>query len=395
MIKPVPDGQSSGCALVSFKYDAYESYGFEKNHNSSICTHCAKAYVDAFNWLLTNGWPSKNEKGKEIFIYKNKRKISDDTAVAFWLRNKLEVTELDLLDNPDEGKIRAMVDSVYEGRAKATKHIDDNMFYAITLSGAGARITIRDWIETSVENFRINIAQWFRDIEIHEYNSDEKKLVHKFPRFGELVRATKSKLGKDVEYGRVGTALWKSAVMGTEPPLWIMSTVLNRIRAEQGKVTSARIALLKFCLIRKTNNNGGTKYMPTLDESNQNIAYTFGRIFAVFESIQYFAHGRKVNAGIGERYFSFASTLPKTALGRLSVLAKRHLSKIYKEKPGLGVNLDKQLQELISRIDCECLPAVFTLDDRACFTIGYYHQRHNDFPKEQTKKGEITNEQLN
>lgn len=383
MIKKVPDGQSSGCALVSYNDSAYESYSLIGNENSSICTRCARAYVDSLNWLLSNGSQSKNEKGKNIFIYKNRKKISDDTAVVYWLRDKVDVEDIAQLDEPDEEKIRKMIDSIYEGRAKAAKRFNTitDMFYAITLSGVAARIAIRDWIETSVENLRVNITHWFRDIEIGEYNSEEKKLVHKFPRFWELVRATKSKSGKDVEYGRIGTALWKSAVLGTDPPLWILSAVFNRIRAEQGNVTSARIALLKFCLNRKTNHKGGTTFMATLDETNKNIAYTCGRLFAVLESIQYHASGGNLNAGIRERFFSSASTTPSTAFGRLMKLSQHHLSKIRGDKPGLAVNLDKQLQELMCNVEGSRFPVTFSLEDQASFAIGYYHQRQHDFAK--------------
>lgn len=386
MIKKVPDGQTAGCALVSYNDTAYESYGLSGNENSSICTRCARAYVDTLNWLLSNGEPSKNEKGKDIFVYKNRKKISNDTAVVYWLSEKVDVKDIAQLDEPNEEQIRKMLDSVYEGRAKATKHIDTDIFYAITLSGSAARIAIRDWIETSVENLRVNIAHWFRDIEIGEYSSDEKKTVHKFPRFWELVRATKSKSGNDVEHGRVGTALWKAAVMGTEPPLRILSAVLNRIRSEQGNVTSTRIALLKYCLNRKTNNTGGTTYMATLDETNSNSAYTCGRLFAVLESIQYHASGGNLNAGIRERFFSSASTTPTTAFGRLMKLSQHHLSKIRSDRPGLAVNLDKQLQELMCKIEGTRFPVTFSLEDQASFAIGYYHQRQDDFETKTNNK---------
>jgi CRISPR-associated protein Csd1 len=295
----------------------------------------------------------------------------------------VDVEDIAQLDEPDEEKIKKMIDSIYDGRSKAAKQFKDDadMFYAVTLSGAAARIAIRDWIETGVENLRLNIALWFHDIEIGEYNSDKKKLLYKYLRFWELVRATKSKSGKEVEYGRVGAALWKSAVLGTAPPLWILSATLNRIRAEQGNVTSARIALLKICLNKKTTIKGGLTYMATLDPSNKNIAYTCGRLFAVLESIQYHASGGNLNASIRERFFSSASTTPSTAFGRLMKLSQHHLSKIRGEKPGLAVNLDKQLQELMCNVEGSQFPVTFSLEEQASFAIGYYHQRQHDFAK--------------
>ncbi len=126
--------------------------------------------------------------------------------------------------------------------------------------------------------------------------------------------------------------------------------------------------------------------MAELDESNRNVAYTCGRIFAVLESIQYHASGGNLNAGIRERFFSFASSMPATAFGRLMKLTQHHLSKIQGEKPGLAVNLDKKLQELMSRIEGSRFPAVFSLEDQASFAIGYYHQRQSDFNNKSEKE---------
>ncbi len=383
-IRSVPNPNTTGNYLVSFEGDVFSSYGLEGNDNSLICTHCAKAYVDALNWLLSNGVLRKNKNGKEYFDYRNRKNISSDTAVVFWLRDAIISQELDCLDKPDEGKIREMIKSIQTGRAvlveKAKKEKIDK-FYAVTLSGAAARIAVRDWIETNLPNLRTNIVKWFESISIGEYNKDDKKIVTQFSRFYALVSSVKSKGGKDSQHGRIGAVLWKCAVLGTAPPLWLLSAVLNRLRAEQGNTTSERIALLKLYLDRRTNNKGEKIFMATLDESNKSIAYTCGRLFAVLESIQYHASGGNLNAGIRERFFSSASTTPSTAFGRLMKLSQHHLSKIRGEKPGLAVNLDKQLQELMCNVEGSRFPVTFSLEDQASFAIGYYHQRQHDFAK--------------
>jgi CRISPR-associated protein Csd1 len=396
MIRRVPDGQPSGCALVAYNEKVFESYDLEGNENASICTHCARAYVDALNWLLSNGGLRKNKNGKEYFDHSNRKKISNDTAVVFWLRDAIKSKELDWLDEPpDEGKIREMIKSIKTGQAvlveKAKKEKIDK-FYAVTLSGAAGRIAVRDWIETSLPNLQTNLAKWFESISIGEYRKDDKKVVTQFPRFYALVSSVKSKSGKDTQHGRIGAVLWKCAVFGTAPPLWLLSAVLNRLRVEQGNTTSERIALLKLYLDRKTNNKGGTTYMATLYESNKNIAYTCGRLFAVLESIQYHASGGNLNAGIRERFFSSASTTPSTAFGRLMKLSQHHLSKIRGGKPGLAVNLDKQMQELMCNVEGSRFPATFSLEDQASFAIGYYHQRQHDFAKKQNLEGGTNNE---
>jgi CRISPR-associated protein Csd1 len=338
--------------------------------------------------LAPSSWKPSDKAGKNIPIFKNRKNISDDTAVVFWLRDALEISDLELLDKPDEGKIRAMIDSVYSGQATPVKQIKPDEFYAITLSGAAARIAVRDWVETSLPSLRANLAGWFQNIEIDKYDQGRGSLVRQFPALTSLAWSTKSKSANDVQHGRIGAALWKCAVLRASPPIWVIAAVLNRIRAEQGNTTSERIALLKLYLNRRSDYQGGGYYMTTLDESNKNNAYICGRIFAVLESIQYHASGGNLNAGIRERFFSFASNMPSTAFGRLMKLSQHHLSKIRGDKPGLAVNLDRKLQELMTNIKGSSFPPVFSLEEQASFAIGYYHQRQRDFDAKSNSKEE-------
>jgi CRISPR-associated protein Csd1 len=373
---------SLGNYLVSYEGDVYSSYSLEGNDNSLICTHCAKAYVEALNWLLTpSSWiPNEKKNKKPRPIFKNRKDISDDTVVVFWLRDSKELSDIEQLDEPNEAAIRAMIDSIHSGKKTAAKNIDSDRFYAITLSGVAARIAVRDWIEISIENLQSNLVQWFEDIQIGEYNKETKQIEVLFPRFKNLVMALKKNKEKNsVQHGRVGAILWQCAVQGNSPPLWLLSSLLNRIKAEQGKVTSERIILLKLYLNRKIKQQKGIKFMATLDESNKSTAYICGSIFAVLESIQYHASGGNLNAGIRERFFSSASTTPSTAFGRLMKLSQHHLSKIRGENAGLAINLDKKLKELFCNIEDSQFPSVFSLEDQASFAIGYYHQRQKDF----------------
>ena len=85
------------------------------------------------------------------------------------------------------------------------------------------------------------------------------------------------------------------------------------------------------------------------------------------------------NAGIRERYFTYAMTSPNAAFGRVFNLNAKHFTKLKSDKPGLAVTLDKKLQELCKDIDINQFPAVFTLEEQGQFAIGYYHQRQKQF----------------
>ena len=115
-----------------------------------------------------------------------------------------------------------------------------------------------------------------------------------------------------------------------------------------------------------------------MEEDRKPSAYVCGQIFAKLESIQYAALGDR-NAGIRERYFTYAMTSPGAAFGRLFNLNSKHFTKLKSDKPGLAITLDKELQELCKDIDINQFPATFTLEEQGQFAIGYYQQRQKQF----------------
>jgi len=384
MIKRVPDGQTSGCALVSYNDSAYESYNLIGNLNSQICTACTRTYVEGLNWLMNNGntqvIQNKNGKEKEIFKHSNRKNFGSDTAIVFWTKNDQQVSELDLFDNPDPGTVAHLMESVASGDINKSKYIDTDRFYSCTLSGAAARIAVRDWIEISIVDLKKAIARWFEDIKIEAWGESY------FPPLYRLANcAQNEKSDNKTTTSRIAMHLWKSSLKGIAPPLWILSAVLKRVRiienAEDGgnkeSVTPERAALIRLILNR--NNKGGYMVTEKLDIENCSPPYICGRIFAVLEGIQRAALGKNINAGIRERFFSFASTNPSSAFGRLMKLSQNHLSKLKNEKAGLAVILDRELQELFSKI--QEFPAIFTLEEQGQFAIGYYHQKQDTFKK--------------
>jgi CRISPR-associated protein Csd1 len=384
MIKRVPDGQTSGCALVSFNDTAYESYNLTGNLNSQICTACARTYVEGLNWLMNNGSSqivkNKSGKEKEVFKYSNRRNFGTDTAMVYWTRDNQKVSDLDLFDNPDPGTVAHLIESVASGEVKKSKHIGLDWFYSCTLSGAAARIAVRDWIEMSLVDLKKAIARWFEDIKIEAWGEAYYPSLYRLANC-----AQNEKSDNKTTTSRIATHLWKSSLKETMPPLWILTAILKRVRiienTEDGgnkeSITPDRAALIRFIINR--NNKGGSMLNEQLDTENCSPPYICGRIFAVLESIQRAALGKDINAGIRERFFTFASTNPSSAFGRLMKLSQNHLTKLKNEKAGLAVILDRELQELFSKI--QEFPAIFALEEQGQFAIGYYHQKQDTWKK--------------
>lgn len=405
MVKNVPAGKSSGCALVSYNARAFESYSLEGNENSSICANCARTYVEGLNALFDDGVPFKNEKKKDdkLYSYRWPRRRSSnyglDTAILFWTRNNIMLPEMDQLDAPDAGVVATMISSVSSGKTSDAKYIETEKFYSCSLSGAAARIAVRDWIETSLGDFRISISQWFKDIVVSRYDSDLKKLVPYYAPLYALAKSCQRRLtdakkydDDDTSWARVASNLWKAAIynntrQSSPIPIWILSKTLQRSRVDKHGVTPERAALIKLILNR--NFTGGMS-MITEDgvQGEKPIAYICGQIFAKMEYIQYKALGER-NAGIREKYFTYAMTTPAAAFGRLFNLNSKHFTKLKHEKPGLAVTLDKELQDLCRGIDLEripqVLPSMFRLEEQGQFAIGYYHQKQKQFADATTK----------
>jgi len=382
MIKRVPDGQSSGCALVSYNEPAFESYTLKGNDNSSICTNCAKTYVEGLNWLLSAGNEIiiKTKKGKEktSYRYTNRRNFGSDTAMVFWTRKNENLPEIDQLEAPNPDDVRRLIESVKSGTERDSRYLEPDQFYSCTLSGSAARIVVRDWIEISLFDFRKSIVKWFQDVSIVEYDTNLQQLKTYYAGLYNLARSCQYDADdKDVALSRSATYLWNSALNNTSPPLWILTKVLQRARLDKYGVTAERAALIKLVLNR---NNKGGEFMITekVEKGDRPVAYICGQIFAKLESIQYAALGDR-NAGIRERYFTYAMTLPASAFGRLFNLNSKHFTKLKNEKPGLAITLDKELQDLCKNVDINSFPTKFKLEEQGQFAIGYYHQKQAQF----------------
>lgn len=390
LIKRVPDGQTAGSALVSYNEKAFESYELKGNDNSAICTNCAKNYVEGLNWLLGKGEEKliedKKGKTKSQYIYSNRKNFGSDTAMIYWTKNEDTIDELNLLDNPDVGQVTNLINSVAKAKVNDAKHIQTNQFYSCTLSGAAARIAIRDWIEISLDDYKKNIARWFQQIAIRAYGETRYIPLYALAKAGH-----NTKSDRDPTNARVATQLWNAAIKNSTPPLWILTAVLKRIRfvesSEDGHtketITPERAALIRFILNRNTKN-GGYMIKEQNDTNDKRPAIVCGKIFAVMESIQRAALGKDLNAGIRERFFSFASTSPAPAFGRLMKLSQNHISKLKHEKPGLAVLLDRQLQELCSLLNG--FATIFSLEEQGQFALGYYHQKQQDYDNAKNNK---------
>lgn len=362
----LPGGKSGG-KLVGFqKNSGYDSYYKEQGLNAPVSKKAEDAYTTALNVLL----------GKDS---KNKFKIAD-TSVVFWAQQQTDFENQFSFffsappkDDPDQNirEVKALFEAIHTGKLNTE---GDTPFYILGLAPNAARISIRFWKTGKVSDFATNIAKHFEDLEIVRSKNDDKEY---FSLFNLLSNVSFEFKVDNVPPNLAGKVI-ESVLDGTKYPDTLQQQCIRRIRAEQ-HINRVRAAILKAYLNRKeTIYNTNEKLITmSLDLDNKNQGYLCGRLFAVLEKIQEDAQPG-INATIKDRYYGAASSTPVTVFGRLLNLSNHHLAKL---GGGSKTHFEKMIQEIMTGVSSNGLPAHLSLDDQSRFAIGYYHQRQDLFTK--------------
>ena len=346
VIKGIPGGQSMGLTLISANAPAFESYGLTASLIAPTCETCGERFGNALNDLLRN---------KKTHI------LLPPLAYIFWVRHTADTSYDDGIDVPplmdaNSEAIKALYRSARRGDSTATL-VDAPDFYAATLSASGARVVLRDWIETSVATVQEHLQRffWLQPIQLPY----EEPIY--FPlRF--LIGATMNQKSKEKPVAQVGEALMHVALHGGPLPQSLMYNAIQRIRATR-KVQNEQAALIKMVLLSWQNtenmNYEEDRTMATLEEDRtiatlnekdtHHVAYLCGRLLAQLNHIQYKALG-KVNATIVDRFYGTASTAPALVFPRLLKGAVPHLATIRSKIPN-NPYISYQEQELAQLVE--------------------------------------------
>lgn len=352
-IKGVPGGMSVGTNLISFDKDSFCSFGLEQAQNAALSAPAELKIRSALNQLIT-------QSRKQGLVFNN-------TIYLHWTRKPLDFDPTDLLSSADKNGIEQLLKSVEDG--KRVLGLEENAYYATSLSGNGARIVVRDWLESTVPEVERHLAEWFRDLGIIDRDGSRVKFDFKlYSLLHSLVRA-----GLDELPPALPTQLFHGALVGRSVPLpqIALAAALRRQQLDQeNKLNTARMALIKACLIRSPNRKETNTMTEKLDPESKDSAYLCGRLFAVFDRLQYLAQGG-VNAGVVDRYYASASVTPSLVMGRLFRNAQFHLAKI---GGGVATNVTKDFETLSEALGAT-FPTVLDLEAQGRFALGYYHQK--------------------
>ncbi len=371
-IKGVWGAQSSGASLVSFNKASFSSWGKTQGENSPVGNIATFEYSTALNYLLRTNCTSRFQMG--------------EVSVVCWAEkeNRLESLIPNIfsdapIDDPDANAnaVKSLMNSLHDGSYRKPDSTD--RFYILGLSPNAARISVRFWQVGTVGEISETLGHWFCDIDITGYQDKST------PPIKALLRST-ALLGKDENMPPtlIGDTV-RAVLTGLPLPASLLQSVVKRIKAEQGAVTYYRAALMKAYLNRKFRfqNKAEKEITVALDRNEKRIGYRLGRLFSVLEKLQEDANPG-LNSTIRDRYYSSASSTPKSVFGTLMRLHTHHLKKL--SETSWKISAENNITEIMT--DITDFPAHLSLEDQGLFAIGYYHQRQDIFTKKNPTKGE-------
>ena len=370
-IKGVPGGLATGTNLISFDKDPFCSFGLEQAQNAALSPPAELKLRSALNRLIE--------------ISRGQRLVFNNAVHLHWTRKPVEFDPLDPVLSGDPNMIERLLKSVRDGQVVVG--LDANAYYALSLSGNGARIVVRDWLESTVPEVERHVADWFKDLTIVPPEGIGLKRDFKFAAllYG-MVRAELDELPPQLP-----TQLLHAALHGGPLPLTALVTALRRQQLDQdNKLHVARLALIKACLLRSPNRKETETMNECLNPESHDPAYLCGRLFAVFDRLQYLALGG-VNAGVVERFYASASSTPSLVMGRLFRNAQFHLAKT---EGGIATNVRKDFEEITCALG-DRFPPSLSLEQQGCFALGYYHQKAEYRRRSAVRKDIETSNQTN
>lgn len=374
-------GQASGVALMSFDKPAFQSYGWEQNANAPVSPGRAAAYVLALNDLLR---PGVHRQGESAGTQVATRLDAGGVALLFWTRRPSDDDWLAFLNVTQPAQVAALLAAPHTGYASAPAEVEPNDFYLLAVSATGARLVVRDWFHDHLGRVRENMRAWFAALRVPDVfaggaPADPPPLWRLRAALSPLPASRPLDKRLDAVPAERVVQLARRALEGVPLGHAVLSALLARLRAERGdaRLDPVRMALVRLCVNDLAPFTPGAVPVPeTLDPLLGDRAYVCGRLLAVYESLQYQAHGGQVNVSVVDRYYATASTNPNLAFRNLRELSLAHLRKLRRERPGAAVAVDREITALHDRLGASGgFPGLLGLEAQGRFALGYYQQK--------------------
>lgn len=344
--------------LISANKNAYESHGNTNSYSAPTCRSCEQKYGKALAYLLEK----KAIEGGEKHVL-----TVGELSYVYWLHGDKSQGNIarafQMLDDNNLQSMKAYFEQMFTG---SKRNVDFDGLSILVLSANKGRLVVRDYFEDGANRIFERIDNFLKAQDVgneHLYN------VYV------LASATYQKPKTQMKVGDIQQ--WFNWIFKGQPlSKRILVQLLRRIQVE-GRMNKLHFAVLKSWLISQKN---GRDWTVKLDVKNKNRAYIVGRVFALLEKVHGDARGSS-NESLSNKYFGSMSSTPKTVFAVLMKNYQHHLAKIGARSKGAEVYYDKKMIELLANINE--IPTIFTLDEQAEFTLGYYHEKESLWTKKE------------
>lgn len=408
-------GAQAEASLVSFNQNAFCSYGKDQNYNSSVGQHAAFAYTTALNYLL---------RSKE-----HRRYIGRD-ALLFWMNDSVEEIDGFFQEFLFDGKYNSdqlwdKINDLAKGRPVVfdEKKIDpDAPFYLLWLSPNNGRIAVRFFYENTLGDLLKNVCAHHERMRIVKPAWVTRETISICSTVRSILSSSQdisstggdSGLFDDPQADRLYAELLRSILTNTPYPGQIMymnAHTMSRKRRQRKKEgsksgdegedirpkTTSRVSYIQAALIKafylqlQKNVPSGVTYIPEevlkmgLNPDKDYTPYCLGRLFAVYESVQYLVNkhrNTKLNSAMADRYLTPMAETPALVFSDLAELNRKHMKQLRQQDNGTYVNKDKLIQAIMGKIDYSQIKMQSTIHEKNAFFLGYYHQRQAIMQKE-------------
>ena len=278
--------------------------------------------------------------------------------------------------------IRGILEALEKGKALDLSEIQldaDQPFFILGLAPNAARLSVRFFWRDSFGNVLRNLSRHYKRMEIVRPSWDQTEYLGVWRMLYETVNQ-KAKDKKPLP--NMAALTFQAILSDSRYPESLYENVLIRIRAEAGRVTRGRAAIIKACLIKNYQMNKGDDAVK-LNEERNDAPYVLGRLFAELEAIQEEANPG-INATIHDKYFNSACATPATIFPILLKLKGSHIKKLARKGAGYRISHEQKLTDLMGRL--EEFPAKLNLKEQGDFILGYYHQVQKRYEKKEEKE---------
>lgn len=373
-IMRVRGAQSSGAALVAFNAPAFCSYGKSQSYNAPMSKYAAFAYTTALNHLLSDSAHTQLVGDTTVVYWAETAEVQYQNAFRSFLGGS-EVTDTDL---------RGVMAALASGKPVDFESLPlkpENRFYILGIAPNAARLSVRFFLRDNFGSFAKNLCEHYDRLHIV---SDGRGKFDAIPLWA-LLNETVNQNSRDKSASpQLSGDTLRAILTGCRYPATLYQQTMLRIRAERN-VNRGKAAIIKAYLLRNTENIELKEAATvSLNEQNNSTPYVLGRLFSVLENIQDSATGAST---VKDRFFSSACATPSVVFPMMLKLKNSHMKVLMRTKPGMGVNLEKQVTDLMSRLD-DGFPKHLSLDQQGVFLLGYYHQTQKRYEKSNADKNE-------